>query len=109
MSTTTGEPTALHVSPGDDDLIAARLVSRRRPGQWISAAVVLLLVGGALWSVVTNPRFQWDVVGHFLLRPSILDGLWLTLWLTAATVVVGYILGVGLAAMRLSGTRSWPP
>ncbi|WP_300680488.1 amino acid ABC transporter permease [Nocardioides sp.] len=103
MTTTVREPVALHVRAGDDELIEARLVSRRRPGQWISAAVVLLLVAGALWSMVTNPRFQWDVVGHFLFRPSILDGLVLTLWLTAATVVVGYVLGIGLAAMRLSG------
>ncbi|MBN9620771.1 MAG: amino acid ABC transporter permease [Actinobacteria bacterium] len=53
-------------------------------------------------TVVTNKRFQWGVVGDYFLRRSILDGLVLTLWLTAAVMVCGYLLGIGLAAMRLS-------
>ena len=87
---------------GDEVLLAARLVPRRKPGQWISAALVLGLVALVAQSLVTNPRYQWDVVGHFFLRPSIIDGLVLTLWLTAAVIVCGYLLGIVLAVMRLS-------
>jgi polar amino acid transport system permease protein len=89
-------------SATDERLLAARLVARRRPGRWLAAGVVLLLVAAVLRSLVTNPRYQWDVVGHFFLRPSILDGLLLTLWLTAAVMVCGYALGIVLAVMRLS-------
>ena len=96
---------APHPEQGDRDvaLLAARLVPRRRPGRWIAAASVLLLVAVVLRSLVTNPRYQWDVVAHFFLRPSILDGLVLTLWLTAVVMVCGYALGIVLAVMRLSG------
>jgi len=38
-----------------------------------------------------------------LTEASILRRLGLTLWLTAALTVCGYLLGIGLAAMRLSG------
>lgn len=88
--------------PGDADLVAARLVARRKPGQWISAAVVVVLVALVIRSLFTNPRFQWDVVRHFFFRPSILDGLLLTLWLTAAVLAVSYVIGILLAVMRLS-------
>jgi polar amino acid transport system permease protein len=93
---------ALHARPQDEELLAARLVARRKPGQWISAVVVLLAVALVARSLLTNPRYHWDVVGHFFLRPSIIDGLVLTLWLTAAVMVCGYALGIVLAVMRLS-------
>jgi polar amino acid transport system permease protein len=87
---------------GDEELVAARLVARRKPGQWIAAVVVLAIVGLGAYSVCTNPHFQWHVVRYFFFRPSILLGLLTTLWLTAAVVVSGYVLGIGVALMRLS-------
>lgn len=87
---------------GDEVLLGARLVARRKPWQWVSAAIVLLGVAAIVNSLITNPRYQWDVVWAFFLRPSILDGLLLTLWLTAAVLVSAYALGVVLAVMRLS-------
>lgn len=93
---------ALERRDGDEELVASRLAKRRRPGQWLAATIVLAVVVAGLYSMLTNPRFQWDVVRYFFLRPSIMLGLLTTLWLTAAVVASGYVLGVGLAAMRLS-------
>lgn len=87
---------------GDAQLLSARLVASRRPGQWVSAAVLLLLLAMAVHTVVTNGRFQWNLVGSYFLSWSILHGLLLTLWLTAAVMVCGFLIGIGLAAMRLS-------
>jgi polar amino acid transport system permease protein len=42
------------------------------------------------------------VVGDYFLSGSILRGLLLTLWMTAAVMACGFLLGIGLAAMRLS-------
>ncbi|UWE11030.1 amino acid ABC transporter permease [Actinacidiphila bryophytorum] len=89
--------------PGDGELLAARLVPLRRPGQWVSAAALLVLLAMLVHTLVANDRFQWDVVGHYFLRGSIMHGLLLTLWLTAAVMSSGYLLGIGIAAMRLSG------
>lgn len=86
----------------DEQLLAAKLVPRRRPGQWASAAVLLVLFAMLVHTLLTNSRFQWAVVGSYFLRESILRGLELTLWLTAAVMASGYLLGIGIAAMRLS-------
>jgi polar amino acid transport system permease protein len=87
----------------DTELLAARLVPLRRPGRWMTAALCLGVLALVIHSVATNPRFEWDVVGRYLTAPSVMRGLWLTIWLTVSVMVVGYILGVALAAMRLSG------
>jgi polar amino acid transport system permease protein len=96
---------ALPAPPGresDADLLAAKVVPRRRPGQWVAAAVVLVLVAMVVNTLITNPRFQWDVVAAYFTEASILRGLLLTVWLTAAVMVCGYVLGIVLAVMRLS-------
>ncbi|MBY8876290.1 amino acid ABC transporter permease [Actinacidiphila acidipaludis] len=97
-------PTGHHPGNGRDDrrLLAAGRVPRRHLGQWISAAVLLLLLAMATNTVLTNRRFQWGVVGHYILDTSIVHGLELTLWLTAAVMATGYLLGIGVAVMRLS-------
>ncbi|MEU2063410.1 amino acid ABC transporter permease [Streptomyces sp. NPDC013455] len=81
---------------------APRIVPRRRYGQWAAAAAVLVLLGLAVNSVVHNEAFQWDVVGDYFTSDSVLRGLWLTLWLTAVVMVLGFALGTLLAAFRLS-------
>jgi polar amino acid transport system permease protein len=90
--------------PRDDDaqLLSARLVTTRHPGRWVSAVVVLVLLAMLVHTIVTNPRFQWGLVGDYFFHRSVLDGLVLTLWLTAAVMICGFLLGIGLAAMRLS-------
>lgn len=53
-------------------------------------------------TLVTNQRFQWPVVWSYFATSAVIRGLVLTLWLTAAVMVCGYVLGIGLAVMRLS-------
>ena len=87
---------------GDGRLLTARLVRARHPGQWVSAALVLLLFAMLVNTLVTNQRFQWGVVGDYFVNGSIMRGLLLTLWMTAAVMTCGFLIGIGLAAMRLS-------
>ncbi|MFJ7068096.1 amino acid ABC transporter permease [Streptomyces sp. NPDC101115] len=89
-----------------------RIVPRRRVGRWAAAAVALLLFAMVVNSVVRNDAFQWAVVGRYFTTAAVLDGLLLTLWLTAVVMVLGFLLGIPLAVMRLSGnpvlrTLSW--
>jgi polar amino acid transport system permease protein len=86
----------------DGRLLTARLVGARRPGQWVSAVLVLVLFAMLVHTLVTNERFQWNVVGDYFVYGSIMRGLLVTLWLTAAVMACGFLLGIGLAAMRLS-------
>ncbi|MDO0928406.1 amino acid ABC transporter permease [Streptomyces sp. TG1A-8] len=81
---------------------ALRTVPQRRPGQWAAAVAVLVLLALAVTSVLRNKAFQWDVVADYFASDSVLRGLWLTLWLTAVVMVLGFALGTLLAAFRLS-------
>ncbi|MGW1816583.1 amino acid ABC transporter permease [Streptomyces sp. NPDC002125] len=80
-----------------------RIVPVRRTGRWAAAVAVLVLLAGALVSVVRNDAFQWDVVGTYLTTGSVLRGLGLTLWLTGLVMVLGFAIGTLLAVFRLSG------
>uniref|UniRef100_A0AAU3H2U0 Amino acid ABC transporter permease n=1 Tax=Streptomyces sp. NBC_01401 TaxID=2903854 RepID=A0AAU3H2U0_9ACTN len=107
MSAQTEIPTPSPPVPPDEHAgeDAPRIVPVRRTGQWAAAVVVLLLLAGALVSVVRNDAFQWDVVGAYLTTDSVLRGLGLTLWLTGLVMVLGFALGTLLAVFRLSSNR----
>lgn len=84
----------------------------RHPGRWVAAGITVLLATSLSYSVATNPRFEWSVVGDYLFSPRILDGLVVTIELTIIAMLVGIVLGVVLAVMRLSknplvSTTSW--
>ncbi|MFE9609167.1 amino acid ABC transporter permease [Streptomyces sp. NPDC006012] len=79
-----------------------RIVPQRRLGQWTAAAALLVLLALVLTSVLRNEAFQWNVVADYFTSGSVLRGLWLTLWLTAVVMVLGFALGTLLAALRLS-------
>jgi polar amino acid transport system permease protein len=74
----------------------------RRPGRWISAAIVLIIAVALIRSVATNPRFEWSVVGQYIFDARILEGLRITIELTVIAMAIGIVLGVLLAVMRLS-------
>ena len=79
-----------------------RAVPVRRPGRWIAAAIVLLVAVAIVRSVVTNSRFEWSVIGSYLFDARILEGLRVTIELTAIAMAIGIVLGMILAIMRLS-------
>jgi polar amino acid transport system permease protein len=74
----------------------------RHWGRWIASAIVLFIAAVIVYSVVNNPRFQWGVVGDFLFDPRIIRGARVTLELTFLSMLIGIVLGVLLAVMRLS-------
>lgn len=79
-----------------------RIVANRHWGRWVSAAVVLAVLGLVLHSMLDNPRFEWDVVAANLTEASILAGVLMTIKLTLISVVFGFAGGTLLALMRLS-------
>src|SRR5689334_6022410 len=79
-----------------------RAVPVRHVGRWVVGGLVLLLVADIVYSVVNNSRFGWSTVGDYLFSSRVLDGLVLTLELTAIAMAIGIVLGVLLAVMRLS-------
>jgi polar amino acid transport system permease protein len=74
----------------------------RRPGRWIAGLIILVVAASLIRAVVINKRFQWGQVGHYLFDSRILTGAEHTILLTVICMLVGALLGVVLAVMRLS-------
>jgi polar amino acid transport system permease protein len=77
----------------------------RRPGRWIAAAIVLVLAASIVRSVVTNPNFQWHVVGQYLFdgrillavmrrspNPLVSGASWLYIWFFRGTPLLVQLL-----------------
>ena len=79
-----------------------RAVPVRHPGRWVAGVLILIFGASLIHSVATNKLLEWHVVGNFLFDQRILEGVVLTLELTASAMAMGVILGVVLAVMRLS-------
>lgn len=94
-------PERIQAAPADAvDVAHAR--ARVRPGRIIGGALILVVALSVVWFLVSNERFEWDVVGSYLFNPSILMGLGMSVVLTAIGMILGSILGTFLAAGQLS-------
>lgn len=84
------------------DLGSFPVVHTRHWFRWTLAAIVLFLVAQFVWSVITNPNYEWDVFAHYFFAEPVLIGVGYTLALTAISAVIGFTLGTVLALGRLS-------
>ncbi len=84
-------------APAHDEIIPVR-----HPGRWVGAVVITVLFAMLVHSLVTDPRYQWGVVGQYFGSDLILSGLRLTLELTVLSMLIGIVVGVTVAVMRLS-------
>jgi polar amino acid transport system permease protein len=81
-----------------------RIVPRRRPARWVGVVAVAVFVVWVIFQVLTNPGFQWPVVGRYLFNHEILIGLLMTIELTVLVMLAGIVIGLLLAVMKLSHT-----
>jgi len=78
-------------------------VPLRHPWRWVAAVVIIFLVALFLYGAATNPAYRWSVFMQYLFNERVLTvGLVNTLQLTLYSMVLGIILGVVIAVMRLS-------
>ncbi|SCG40771.1 amino acid ABC transporter permease [Micromonospora humi] len=78
------------------------VVPARHPGRWIASAVVLVLAAQFAHGLATNPGWDWPTFTGYFFERSVLRALAVTLELTLAGAVLGFLGGVLLAAMRMS-------
>jgi polar amino acid transport system permease protein len=79
-----------------------KAVPLRHPGRWISAALVVALLGLFVYGAATNANYHWDTYRAYLFDRRISTAAWNTLQLTFWAMVLGVSLGVVLAVMRLT-------
>lgn len=77
-------------------------VPLRHPWRWVGAAAIIALVGLFLWGAATNSAYGWGYYRKYLFDHRVSEAAWNTLQLTFWSMVLGLVLGVILAIMRLS-------
>ncbi|MFK4654264.1 polar amino acid transport system permease protein [Bradyrhizobium japonicum] len=84
-----------------EDISQLEHVQRKHIGRHVGAAVVVAL---AAWIVVAfaKGQIEWSIVRQFLTAPTILAGLGNTILMAALAMLLGIVLGVVVAIMRLS-------
>jgi len=81
------------------------IVPLRHPWRWVGIAVIAVAIVTFAHSLITNQRYEWDVVFGYFLSPVILSGLAMTIMLTIVSMVIGLAIGIVLAAMRVSRSQ----
>jgi len=87
-----------------NDPVAALAMPRRRLshwGRWVSAAFILALLV-LLGFAFARGAIEWPVVADYFTAPNILRGVGNTVIITAASMVLGIVVGVIIAVLRLS-------
>jgi polar amino acid transport system permease protein len=83
-----------------------KAVPVRHWGRWIAALIIVIVAASLIRSAIldtgTNKGFQWSVVGNYLFDSRVLHGMVVTIRLTVLAMLIGIVLGVVLAVMRLS-------
>lgn len=85
-----------------DRALPIKAVPVRHPGRWIAVVVLLVFAAMMANSLATNPNWRWDTFGEYFFATVVFDGLIKTIWITAAAMIIGIVLGVILAVMRMS-------
>ncbi|MET8909576.1 amino acid ABC transporter permease [Micromonospora sp. NPDC004551] len=92
-------------SAGPAGLEANRISHPLRPGRWLAAGVTALVLAWLAWTIAINPNLHWDIVVKYQFDRVILEGLWVTVQLTVASMAIGVVLGVVVALMQVSDSR----
>jgi polar amino acid transport system permease protein len=79
-----------------------RAVPVRHWGQWVSAVVILLLVAWLVQAAIGSHFVDFEIVRKYLFNRTILEGLRNTIVIAVLAQLVGIVLGVTFAIMRLS-------
>ncbi|MDP9842704.1 amino acid ABC transporter permease [Streptosporangium lutulentum] len=71
-------------------------------GRWLAGALALAVFGWLAGLIVINPNLDWSVVGRYLFDANILSGVLVTIEISVLATIIGLVLGVLLAVMRLA-------
>lgn len=77
----------------------------RHPIRWVGGALICVATAMFINALITNPHFEWSVVGDYLFSRPILSGLYLTVELTLVAMVAACVIGTVVAIMRISPTK----
>lgn len=87
-------------SPDDPENLP--IVPARHPWRWAAGVVAVVVLAQFAHGLATNPGWDWPTFRAFFSTTTILRSVWITLQLTFYGTALGFLLGAGVAALRLS-------
>ena len=78
-----------------------RVIPLRHYGRWLTAALVVAFLAFIIRAFALG-QIDWPVVGQYFTAPVLMKGLGSTLLITVFSLMLGLVLGVVFAVMRLS-------
>lgn len=79
-----------------------KILPVKKIGPIVAGIISAIIACVLLYGILTNPRFEWDQVGIYLISNNVLSGIFWTLWLTLLSMVIAIVLALCLAMMRKS-------
>src|SRR5699024_8363042 len=100
----TGPSAASPATPSSsaENFTPIRARSAPKPGTWVAAVIVALLVLALINFLITNPVFEWDTVATYILDVKVVQGVGWTLLLTVLSMALGTAVALTAAIMRRS-------
>ncbi|MGO1791126.1 MAG: ABC transporter permease subunit [Micrococcaceae bacterium] len=98
---TTGPASTTAATPAPERHVPV-VVPLKHWARWTLSAVAVFLLAQLVWTFFTNEQWRWPIFAEYFFNDAVLRGIRLTLWLTAVSAVVGFLLGALLALARLS-------
>ena len=98
-------PVAVDTKRPDEEAQPLKVVPLKHPVLRTFTILVSLIGLFSLYSIVNNDNFQWGVIGRYFFSSAILRGLSNTIILTIVSMVLGTLIGLVLAFMRLSSSK----
>lgn len=102
---TVGQPIKSSLVPATGESQRIKSVPVRHYGQWLAAAIIIVVAAGLISSVATNENLDYSVFFQYLGAETVLHGLVVTLELTVISMAAGVTLGVLVAVARMSSNR----
>ncbi|WP_314172026.1 amino acid ABC transporter permease [Streptomyces winkii] len=88
--------------PTDRAPEAIKAIPVRHYGRYVSALVVIALLGLLVNAFATADKLRWASVAEFFFDEQVLEGVKNTLLVSVLSMLMGLVLGIVLAVMRMS-------
>ena len=82
-----------------DDVVAVPL---RHPWRWVSAVILVVILGLFVYSLWASPNINHEIVNKYLFNEKVIAAAGLTVTLTVVSMLIGTVMAILLAIMRLS-------
>lgn len=82
-----------------DDVVAVPL---RHPWRWVSAVILVVILGLFVYSLWASPNINHEIVNKYIFNEKVIAAAGLTVTLTVVSMLIGTVLAILLAIMRLS-------